>query len=134
MENKQTGFKCCLCGKHSEGWGKNKQFGNNPSPLAKKGECCDECNSTKVIQSRIEQYQVNRMRKIKIKIIDLGREKFNGTFIFEGNKKEINKQLDNECRKHLLSNDISCDGETIFAGFRAVGRIKIAEEQHGKNN
>lgn len=43
-------FKCCLCGKDSEG------FGNNPDPLPSKNEsdeCCDECNSTKVIPARM---------------------------------------------------------------------------------
>jgi len=39
--------KCCLCGKKFEGWG------NNPAPLAKKGECCDDCNINKVIPARL---------------------------------------------------------------------------------
>ena len=45
MEN----FKCCLCDKEVEG------YGNNPSPLSENedDECCDECNLTKVIPTRI---------------------------------------------------------------------------------
>lgn len=41
--------KCCLCGKEIDG------YGNNPWPLAEEGECCDECNETKVIPARIEK-------------------------------------------------------------------------------
>lgn len=47
-------YKCCLCGKEIEG------FGNNPDPLGNLGEedeeCCDECNSEKVIPARIELF------------------------------------------------------------------------------
>ncbi len=55
MKKEETGFTCCLCGKHSEGWGDKKQFGNNPQPLKDDGECCDECNNTKVIPERLKQ-------------------------------------------------------------------------------
>jgi len=48
------GFKCVLCGKKSYGWGDDQQYGNNPRPLAD-GECCDECNSAKVIPARLSQ-------------------------------------------------------------------------------
>ena len=43
-------FKCCLCGKEVEG------YGNDPSPIETQNEddqCCDECNLTKVIPTRI---------------------------------------------------------------------------------
>lgn len=40
-------MKCCLCGK------KIKGYGNNASPL-NNGECCDECNTIKVIPKRLE--------------------------------------------------------------------------------
>lgn len=40
-------MKCCLCGKEFEG------YGNNPWPIAEEGECCDECNNTKVIWARL---------------------------------------------------------------------------------
>ncbi len=41
-------MKCVLCGVKILGWG------NNPAPLANKGECCDVCNDTKVIPARLE--------------------------------------------------------------------------------
>lgn len=43
-------FKCCLCDKEVEG------YGNDPSPIPTKNEddqCCDECNLTKVVPTRI---------------------------------------------------------------------------------
>jgi hypothetical protein len=40
-------MKCVLCGVKFSEWG------NNPSPLASKGECCNVCNDTKVIPARI---------------------------------------------------------------------------------
>lgn len=39
--------KCCICGKPFVGWG------NNPNPIKKSGECCDECNNNYVLQARI---------------------------------------------------------------------------------
>lgn len=42
-------FKCCLCGKIILGWG------NNPWPLKDEGECCNNCNTYKVIPARLEQ-------------------------------------------------------------------------------
>ena len=39
--------KCCICGKEIIG------FGNNPWPVKDSGCCCDECNSTVVVQTRI---------------------------------------------------------------------------------
>lgn len=41
-----TAKKCCLCGEPIQG------YGNNPLPLMD-GVCCDDCNTTKVIPSRI---------------------------------------------------------------------------------
>ena len=52
MEDKK-GFICCLCNKKSFGWGDGLQWGNNPDPLMQNGECCDECNTKKVIPERI---------------------------------------------------------------------------------
>ena len=40
-------WKCCICGKWFKGWG------NNPSPVKEKGQCCDMCNMTTVIPARI---------------------------------------------------------------------------------
>lgn len=40
--------KCVLCGSGIKG------YGNNPWPLANKGECCDECN-IKVIWERLKR-------------------------------------------------------------------------------
>lgn len=44
-------YICCICGKKFTGWG------NNPYPVVKdeNARCCDECNSTVVIPTRIEQ-------------------------------------------------------------------------------
>lgn len=39
---------CCICGKEFDGWG------NNPWPIVEDGECCDECNMTRVVPARIE--------------------------------------------------------------------------------
>ena len=40
---------CCICGQLFSGWG------NNPWPVADKGECCSICNLTTVIPARFEQ-------------------------------------------------------------------------------
>jgi len=39
-------MKCCLCG------GDAGKYGNNARPL-KDGQCCDNCNATKVIPARL---------------------------------------------------------------------------------
>lgn len=39
---------CCICGKKFGG------YGNNPWPVKQDGECCDDCNFTKVIPARIK--------------------------------------------------------------------------------
>lgn len=44
---------CVICGKEFEGWG------NNPYPVANEGECCDECNASKVIPARIKELTKN---------------------------------------------------------------------------
>ena len=53
----EEGFECCLCGEWNLGWGQKKQHGNNPRPLKDKGECCDECNFSKVIPARLKILQ-----------------------------------------------------------------------------
>ena len=40
-------FQCVICKKHFRG------HGNNPSPLAEKGLCCEKCNK-KVIAVRLD--------------------------------------------------------------------------------
>lgn len=45
----QKPYTCALCGGSFYG------YGNNPDPVAKKGQCCDTCNSTKVIPARLAQ-------------------------------------------------------------------------------
>ena len=40
--------KCVICKKEIEG------FGHNPDPVKKKGRCCDKCNFTVVLPSRIK--------------------------------------------------------------------------------
>lgn len=39
---------CCICKQHME-----TPFGNNPHPIRKRGKCCEECNTTKVIPARM---------------------------------------------------------------------------------
>ena len=38
---------CCICGKKFTGWG------NDPWPVKKEGECCDECNNSQVLAARL---------------------------------------------------------------------------------
>ena len=38
---------CCICGNPIKDWG------NNPNPICKNGECCDECNQKYVLQARV---------------------------------------------------------------------------------
>ena len=33
--------------------------GNNPSPIASKGECCNECNNSVVITARLKEAGIN---------------------------------------------------------------------------
>lgn len=40
-------MKCVICKKPFEG------KGNNPYPVKDEGRCCDECNLTKVVPSRM---------------------------------------------------------------------------------
>lgn len=41
-------FVCVLCGRTCKG------HGNNPEPLADRGECCEECN-LRVIEARLSR-------------------------------------------------------------------------------
>ncbi len=53
-------FNCCLCRDIFEGWG------SNPDPIkdsdgewfAEEEECCDDCNSTKVIPARFKELKI----------------------------------------------------------------------------
>lgn len=42
-------FKCCICGEEHTG------YGNNPNPVMTSGECCDKCNKSIVIPTRIKE-------------------------------------------------------------------------------
>ncbi len=53
MSEIKQGFKCVICEEWVMGYGSHKQYGNNPQPLVKHGECCDECNDL-VIQARFK--------------------------------------------------------------------------------
>lgn len=44
-------YVCCICGKEFIG------YGNNPAPVKESGRCCDECNATIVVPTRIEQWK-----------------------------------------------------------------------------
>ncbi|MGM9543570.1 MAG: hypothetical protein ACI3T9_01170 [Romboutsia timonensis] len=48
--NGEEQHTCCICGKEFIG------YGNNPDPVKKEGRCCDDCNSTKVIPARLEEW------------------------------------------------------------------------------
>ena len=39
--------KCILCGESIGEWG------NNPYPMAEKGECCNTCNTERVVPERL---------------------------------------------------------------------------------
>lgn len=41
-------MKCCICEKPIT------DYGNNPQPIKKEGRCCDQCNMTIVIPSRMK--------------------------------------------------------------------------------
>lgn len=45
-------YKCCICFKYFEG------YGNNPYPVLKEGECCNECNQKYVIPARISLMKI----------------------------------------------------------------------------
>jgi hypothetical protein len=52
MSTKGHGGRCILCGDHYEGWG------HNPEPLIEysRGQCCTECNTTRVIPARMAPF------------------------------------------------------------------------------
>ena len=41
-------MKCVICNENIEG------YGNNPQPIKEEGRCCDRCNITVVIPSRMK--------------------------------------------------------------------------------
>ena len=43
--------KCVLCDSFIE-----TAYGNNPAPLAEEGECCNDCNATKVMPARVAEF------------------------------------------------------------------------------
>ena len=59
-KDKHTYFYCCLCDEIFEG------YGNNPDPIRdsegkqfdEDDECCDNCNSTKVIPARFKELKI----------------------------------------------------------------------------
>lgn len=57
MNEIKQGFKCVICEKWTLGWGPNKQYGHDPSPIVNHGECCDECDDL-VLRARL-----NSMKK-----------------------------------------------------------------------
>lgn len=66
------------------------------------------------------------MIKCKVKFIGVGRNKFNGVKLFEGNtEEEINLKILAEVKNHLLSNDVSFEDGVIYAGFRDVGKFEF---------
>ena len=64
MEELNKRFTCCLCGKEETGWG------NNPAPVSNAdARCCDRCNATLVIPTRmlVVSYANRRKRHAKTK-------------------------------------------------------------------
>ena len=49
--------KCCICGAEFKGWG------NNPWPVKLEGECCDDCNTMKVVPARLRQMYLTTKEK-----------------------------------------------------------------------
>jgi len=49
--------KCCICGNYFEG------YGNNPAPVKTEGRCCNFCDDTVVIPTRIAQYIESRKKQ-----------------------------------------------------------------------
>lgn len=54
QDKKLPTFKCCICGQKFTG------YGNNPYPVKEKGRCCDECDNSVVVPTRIKIYLANR--------------------------------------------------------------------------
>lgn len=50
--------KCCICG------GTFLGYGNNPSPVKNEGVCCDYCNMTVVIPTRIASMKVKKNTRL----------------------------------------------------------------------
>lgn len=50
--------KCVLCDSVLE------TYGNNAAPLAEDGECCDDCNATKVIPARVAWIKADHEKRI----------------------------------------------------------------------
>lgn len=49
MDENKT-FKCCICGQTFYG------YGNNPAPVKNTGRCCNDCDETVVIPTRIKLF------------------------------------------------------------------------------
>lgn len=45
-------FYCCICHRHI-----TDEYGNNPFPVFKAGECCDCCNHLIVMPARIKHFK-----------------------------------------------------------------------------
>jgi len=47
-------LKCCICNGPVEPWYQgSKGYGHSPYPLKSKGRCCNTCNDTRVVPTRI---------------------------------------------------------------------------------
>ena len=51
----QNNTICCICGKSIN----NKLDFNNPYPIKKEGECCNECNLQIVVPARLKRREVD---------------------------------------------------------------------------
>ena len=82
------------------------------------------------------------MAKFKIKLIDIGREKINQEYDLEAeNLDEAANLTYVKAKRFLMSSETSLDPDeddeeswTLYAGFRAVGKVKIMEVKNAKTN
>lgn len=82
-------FKCCICGKLCEG------YGNNPAPIKLKGECCDECNTTKVIPARLNSMKIqdDKCSLAKVEYDPFSGKKIKDSIVMHGTEKECNAKI-----------------------------------------
>ena len=106
-DNESRYYKCCICGKLCKG------YGNNPAPVKDHGECCNECNSMKVIPARMKAMHLldstEQACLIAEKTNPLTKEIESEKEIFKGSVIECEERLAKEEKK---AND-ACKGMIV---------------------